>query len=261
MLGSIIGDIAGSTYEFAGNRDSSVPLFPPGSCFTDDTIMLVATADALMKDGDFRATYRSYGARFPAPMGGYGSRFRVWLSSENSAPYGSWGNGAAMRVSPVGWAFNSLEETTRCAEESAAVTHDHPEGIKGATATAGATWLARTGASKADIRSWVKSTFAYDLDRTCDEIRASYEFDESAAGTVPEAILAFLESHDFEHAIRLAISLGGDADTLACITGGIAQAYYREIPDHMVEKAHDLLDTSLLEVVQQFARRIPVGPH
>jgi ADP-ribosylglycohydrolase len=260
MLGSIIGDIAGSTYEFAGNKDSSVPLFPRGSCFTDDTVMLVATADALMKGRDFRAAYRSYGARFPAPMGGYGSRFRVWLGSENSAPYGSWGNGAAMRVAPVGWACKSLEETTRCAEESAAVTHNHPEGIKGATATAGAIWLARTGASKADIRSWVVSNFGYDLDRTCDEIRPTYEFNETAAGTVPEAIVAFLESRDFEHAIRLAISLGGDADTLACITGGIAQAHYREIPDQMVQKAQDLLDASLLEVVRQFARRIPVGP-
>lgn len=259
MIGSIIGDIAGSTYEFTGNKDPGAPLFPPGSNFTDDTVMLVATADALMHGMDFSAAYRRYGARFPSPMGGYGSRFRGWLTSNTPAPYGSWGNGAAMRVSPIGWAFNSLEETLRCAAQSAAVTHNHPEGIKGATAAAGCIWLARTGASKAEIRSWLEGAFDYDLDRSCEDIRPDYAFNESAAGTVPEAIIAFLDSTNFEHALRLAISLGGDADTLACITGGIAQAFYPKIPDPMVAQAHALLDATLTDILRQFERRFPIG--
>jgi ADP-ribosylglycohydrolase len=220
MLGSIIGDIAGSTYEFSRNKNLASSLFPPGSDFTDDSIMLVASADALLHSRGFAKAYRDYGARFPAPMGGYGARFGQWLRASEPKPYGSWGNGAAMRVSPIGWAFATLEQTTRQAIESAGVTHNHPEGIKGASATAAGIWLARHAASKESIRDYLSNTFGYDLGRTCDSIRPNYRFNESSQGTVPEAIIAFLDSIDFEHAIQLAISLGGDADTLACITGG-----------------------------------------
>jgi ADP-ribosyl-[dinitrogen reductase] hydrolase len=255
MIGSIIGDIAGSCYEFSRNKDITVPLFPPGSIFTDDTVMLVATADALLNRKGFMQSYRAFGVRYPFPKGGYGARFGAWLTSSNPRPYDSWGNGSAMRVAPIGWAFDRLEETVQWAGESAEVTHNHPEGIKGASATAAAIWLARTGRSKEEIRGYVEKTFGYNLQRTCDSIRPSYRFNESSQGTVPEAIIAFLDSTSFEHAIRLAISLGGDADTLACITGGIAQAYYKEIPPYMIQKARDLLDPFLLGILDDFHRR------
>lgn len=260
MLGSIIGDISGSCYEFFENKNVASPLFPPGSDFTDDTIMLVATAHALLHGGSFSAAYRTFGARFPSPMGGYGARFGTWLTAMDPKPYGSWGNGSAMRVSPIGWAFGSLDETIQRASESAAVTHNHPEGIKGASATAAAVWLARMGSSKEAIRSYITNSYGYDLHRTCDDIRPMYRFNESSQGTVPEAIIAFLDSRDFEHSIQLAISLGGDADTLACITGGIAQAHYRKIPDQMIRKARDILDPSLLQIVDEFGIRFHV-PH
>lgn len=256
MIGSIIGDIAGSTYEFAGNKNIDVPLFPAGSDFTDDTVMLVATADVLLLGGGFVRAYRTYGARFPFPTGRYGMRFGQWLTAEDPKPYGSWGNGAAMRVAPIGWAFAGLEETVQRASESAAVTHDHPEGVKGASATAAAIWLARNGRSKEEIRAHIAGTFGYDLARTCDDIRPEYRFNESSQGTVPEAIVAFLDSSDFEHAIRLAISLGGDADTLACITGGIAEAFYKDVPTYMVQKAREILAPSLLRVVEEFDRTV-----
>jgi ADP-ribosylglycohydrolase len=255
MIGSIIGDIAGSTYEFSCNKNLLAELFPQGSDFTDDTVMLVATAEALLRSADYAETYRAYGAQFPSPKGSYGHRFREWLRAPNPRPYGSWGNGSAMRVGPVGWAFEDLEETLRQSETSAGVTHDHPEGLKGAAATAGAIWLARHGESKEAIRAFVTSRFGYDLTRDCDAIRPTYSFDESCQGTVPEAILAFLDSHSFEHAIRLAISLGGDADTLACITGGIAEAYYREVPREMILKARQILPPSLLLIVDEFEKR------
>jgi ADP-ribosyl-[dinitrogen reductase] hydrolase len=260
MIGSIIGDIAGSCYEFSENKDITSPLFPPGADFTDDTVMLVATAHALLRGKGFSKAYRTFGAQYPSPMGGYGARFGAWLESMDPEPYGSWGNGSAMRVPPVGWAFASLEETLQRAGESAAVTHNHPEGIKGASATAAAIWLARTGTPKEAIRNYVMKSFGYDLQRTCDSIRPSYRFNESSQGTVPEAIIAFLDSTDFEHAIQLAISLGGDADTLACITGGIAQAYYKKIPAYMIQKARNILDPSLLSVVEEFNRQFNLEP-
>ena len=192
-------------------------------------------------------------------MGGYGARFGGWLETMDPQPYGSWGNGSAMRVSPIGWAFTGLEETINCAHESSAVTHNHPEGMKGAAATAAAVWLARTGSSKESIRAHITETFGYDLARTCDSIRPDYRFNESSQGTVPEAIIAFLDSTDFSHAIQLAISLGGDADTLACITGGIAQAFYKKIPSFMTRKARDVLDASLLKIVDEFDARFALG--
>jgi ADP-ribosylglycohydrolase len=260
MIGSIIGDIAGSCYEFSGNKDITVPLFPPGSNFTDDTVMLVATADALLKHTAFGQTYRAWGARYPYPKGGYGARFGAWLHALDPKPYDSWGNGSAMRVAPIGWVCESLAETVALARESAAVTHNHPEGIKGAGATAAAIWLARNGSTKEGIRSSIESTFGYNLQRTCDSIRPHYRFNESAQGTVPEAMIAFLDSTDFEHAIRLAISLGGDADTLACIAGGIAQAYYREIPPSMTQQVRTSLDPALLGIMDEFNQRYKLEP-
>jgi len=255
MLGSIIGDISGSTYEFTGNKDVNAPLFPDGSCYTDDTVMVVATADAILTQGSFSEIYLKYGRRFERPMGGYGARFAGWIRSGGPKPYGSWGNGAAMRVAPVGWIHDSLKETTRIAQESAMVTHDHPEGIKGAVAVAGVIFMARMGADKNSIRRYATEVHGYDLDRTCDSIRPSYVFSESSQDTVPQALIAFLDSSDFADSIRLAISLGGDADTLACITGGIAHAYYKKIPRHMVSVARRLLEPSLMRVLDEFCER------
>ena len=238
MLGAIAGDIIGSVYEFNNVKTKNFPLFCEDSSYTDDTIMTVAVADWLMHGG---------------PMGGYGGRFSIWLYEKNPKPYNSWGNGSAMRVSPVGWYFDSLEETMRVAKETAIVTHNHPEGIKGAQAVAAGIFLARNKKTKKDIKDFIEKTFGYDLNRTCDEIRPAYRFNESCQGTVPEAFIAFLESKDYEDAIRLAVSLGGDSDTLACITGGIAEAYHQyTLPTFIQEKVYALLDKDLRETVKEF---------
>ena len=252
MIGSIIGDIAGSTYEFTGNKNPCVELFPRGSSFTDDTVMMVATADAILHGGGYGESFRRYGEKYPYPMGGYGTRFSCWLREENPQPYGSWGNGAAMRVAPIGWAFDSLEDAMNEAKKSAIVSHDHPEGIKGAESMVAAIWMARHGKSKEEIREFIESHFGYDLSRSIPEIRSHYGFDESCQGTVPEALSAFLQSDGYEEAIRTAISLGGDADTLACITGGVAEAFYSEIPCGFISQAEEILPMELLQIVKKF---------
>lgn len=235
MIGAIAGDIIGSVYEFDNIKTTDFPLFTSESDYTDDTIMTVAVADWLLNGGDLTRVMQEYGRKYPCPMGGYGGRFSGWLREKDPQPYNSWGNGSAMRVSAVGWKFDSLEETLDVARETALVSHNHPEGIKGAQATAAAIYLARTGKNKQEIKQYIETTFSYDLNRTCDEIRPTYHFNESCQGTVPEAIIAFLDSTDFENAIRLAVSLGGDSDTLACITGGIAEAFYG-VPDTIREE-------------------------
>ena len=192
---------------------------------------------------------QDYGNRYPSS---YGSMFYEWLKADNPQPYNSWGNGSAMRVSPVGWAFNTLEETLEAAKQSAEVTHNHPEGIKGAQATAACIYLARTGKSKQKIKEYIETTFGYNLSRTCDEIRPTYYFNESCQGTVPESIIAFLESTDYESAIRLTISLGGDADTMGAITGGIAEAYYKEIPQYIREEVLKRLPNEFIDIMQRF---------
>ncbi len=255
MIGALIGDISGSTYEFEENKDSSVPLFPPHSSFTDDTVMTVATGHAILTGTSYRDAYVDFGRRYPYPMGQYGARFSQWLRQPDPQPYNSWGNGSAMRAGPIGWAFSSLESALDEAEKSASVSHNHVEGIKGAQAVAAAVWLGRHGKSKAEIRTYVEAEFGYNLHRTAHEIRGTYEFDESSAGTVPEALIAFLDSKDFEHAIRLAISLGGDADTLACITGAVAEAHYRKIPEYMLQVVDHVLDPHLMQVLQEFRAR------
>ncbi len=252
MLGAIIGDIVGSAYEFAPVKTAVFPLFTERSSFTDDTVMTIATADALLNGLSYADAYKKWGRRYPNPTGAYGGRFKEWLFSESIEPYHSFGNGSAMRVSPIGWAFATLEETLAEAERSAAVTHDHPEGIKGAQAVAAAIFMARNGSSKKDIKAYIEQTFAYDLSRTIDDIRPTYQFNETCQGSVPESIIAFLESTSLEHAIRLAVSLGGDADTQACIAGSIAEAYYRAIPEDMKQQARSLLPNDMLDVLDLF---------
>jgi len=227
MYGAIIGDICGSIYEF-NNRKTGNPgeidLLDPNCVYTDDTVLTCAVAEAAFGDRDYGAAILKWARRYPKES--YGHNFSRWFLSENPQPYNSYGNGSAMRVSPVGWAFSTIEETRAEAKRSAECTHNHSEGIKGAEAAASAVFLARTGKTKAEIKAYIETEFGYNLGRTLDEIRPAYVFDESCQGTVPEAITAFLESHDFVHAIQCAISIGGDSDTIAAITGGIAEAFY-----------------------------------
>ncbi|MBP1765560.1 MAG: putative ADP-ribosylglycohydrolase [Firmicutes bacterium] len=256
MIGAIVGDIIGSVYEWNNIKTKDFPLFSPRCTFTDDTVMTLAIAEGLMNGGtadDFIQAMKKYGRKYP--NAGYGGRFGSWLFSEDIQSYNSWGNGSAMRVSSVAWMFDSLSEVEQYAEISAAVTHNHPEGIKGAQATAAAIFLARKGKTKAEIKAYIESKYGYDLSRPLDEIRVNYHFNESCQETVPEAITAFLESVDFEDAIRNAISLGGDSDTLAAITGSIAEAAYN-VPEEIKEKALSILDECLLAVYRRFSERI-----
>ncbi len=250
MLGSIIGDIIGSIYEVANHRSKEFPLFGTGCRFTDDTVMTVAVADCLMNDGNYTEYIKTYAQRYPNR--GYGGRFIQWMQSDDMSPYNSWGNGSAMRVSSIGFALEDLNSVISEAKRSAEVTHNHPEGIKGAQATAVAIFMARKGQSKEQIKAAIAKSFGYDLSQTLDEIRPTYVFDVSCQGTVPQAITAFLESTDFEDAIRNAISLGGDSDTLACITGGIAEAFYGDVPEDIAKKALSYLDSNMREVVEKF---------
>ncbi len=254
MLGAITGDIIGAPYEFNNIRTTQFPLFDSKHCFfTDDSILTIALADAILHDQDYAQTMRAYYRRYP--NAGYGARFRDWACNPYSLPYNSWGNGSAMRISPVGYAFNTLDEVLQKAREYTEITHNHPEGIKGALATASAIFLARTGQSKEQIKIYVESNFGYDLSRSCDEIRPHYLFNESCQETVPQAICVFLESTDFENAVRLAVSLGGDSDTLTCITGGIAEAFYGGVPKEIADKALTFLDEPLRAVTLEFMRK------
>jgi len=255
ILGAIIGDIIGSVYEFNNVRHKHFELFTPKTTFTDDSVLTVATMEVLLQEKttekDYTQTYQNFGRKYTNR--GYGGRFRQWILTDNPQPYNSWGNGSAMRASPIGWAFDTIEDTLKEAEKSASVSHNHPEGIKGAQATALAVYLARNGVSKRDIKQRIAERFGYDLDRKIDQIRPNYEFDESCQGTVPEAIIAFLESTDYEDAIRLAISLGGDSDTLACITGGIAEAFYGGVIPRIAKSVLALLPDDFVAVIGDFS--------
>ncbi len=253
MLGAIAGDIIGSAYEFYSTKTTDFKLFTPDSRFTDDTVLTVAVADCILNEKKYPIAFKEYGRRYP--NAGYGNTFADWLDSDSLAPYGSFGNGSAMRVSPVGFAFNTLDSVLEQAKRSAEVTHDDPEGIKGAQAVSSAIYLAREGYGKDTIREYIEETFEYDLHRTLDEIRPDYDFDETCQGSVPEAIITFLESNDYEDAVRKAVSLGGDSDTQACIAGGIAHAYYKVIPKYIINKVRGILDEGLLHVVDQFTER------
>ncbi|MBM4431851.1 MAG: ADP-ribosylglycohydrolase family protein [Chloroflexi bacterium] len=257
MLGAIAGDIIGSVYEFHGIKTKEFLLFDPRAVFTDDTVLTVAVAEAILSGRPYADLVREIGRRYP--YAGYGGSFGHWLYRDNAPPYNSWGNGAAMRVSPVGWAFADEEQVLREAQRSAEFTHNHPEGIKGAQATALAVFLARTQHSKEHIRQAIASRFGYDLSRTVDDIRPTYSFDESCQGTVPEALVSFLDSTSFEDAIRNAISLGGDSDTLACITGGIAEAYYGRVPASVLAEVQRRLTPDLWEITERFCQRYGVG--
>lgn len=250
MLGAIVGDVIGSHYEHFPTKSTDFDLFEKHTCFTDDTVLTVAVADWLLNGGDLVTQFHDYVYRYPDA--GYGGTFINWARGGDTEPYNSWGNGSAMRVSPVAYAKKSLEEVLSLAKITAAVTHNHPDGIAGAQATAGSIFLARTGKSKDEIRNFVESQFGYDLSRRTEDIRPNYSFDVSCAGSVPESIIAFLESDSFESAIRLAISLGGDSDTMACIAGSIAEAYYGEIPERLCRKARSYVDENLLKIVDEF---------
>lgn len=252
LLGAIAGDIIGAAYEFKPTENYNFLLFSDSSEYTDDTVMTVANADWLLSNDALKEIMLDYGNRYSA---GYGSWFNSWLWSKNPQPYNSWGNGSAMRVSPVGWVFDSLEETLVAAKRSAEVTHNHPEGIKGAQATAACIFWARKGRSKAEIKKYVEALFGYDLNRTCNEIRPTYQFEPSCQKTVPESIIAFLESTDFESAIRLAVSLGGDADTMGAITGGIAEAFYGGVPEYIKTEVLKRLPNEFKDVMQRFYQR------
>lgn len=253
MVGAIAGDVIGSVYEHHPIKTKTFPLFDKRATYTDDTVLTVAVAQAILTGDSYKESIRTIGQRYP--NAGYGGSFIHWLHADDPQPYNSWGNGSAMRVSPVGFAFENADEVLSQAKQSAAITHNHPEGIKGAQATALAIFLARTGTSQATIRSEISQRFEYDMDRTVEDIRPEYSFDVSCQGTVPEAIIAFLDSESYEDAIRNAISLGGDSDTLGCITGGIAEAYYGEVPeDIQTEVVRNRLPEELWEIVEQFYR-------
>ena len=253
MLGAIAGDVIGSVFEFRRWKSVEFPLFSPESTFTDDSVLTAAVAAAILDGRDYGEAIRDFGRRYPDR--GYGGLFKKWLADTTMGPYNSWGNGSAMRVSPIGLAFDSLERVLAEAERSAAVTHNHPEGIRGAQTVGLAVFLAAHGADKQTIRSEIESRLRYRLDRSVSEIRPRYQFDESCQGSVPESITCFLESEDFESAVRLAISLGGDADTMACIAGAIAEPFYGGVPPHVAAQVRSRLSSELVEIVDRFQAR------
>lgn len=253
LLGALAGDVIGSVYEFNAPKTTKFELFTPYSQITDDSILTIAVADAIIKERSYLECVREYALKYPG--GGYGGMFRQWMYSANPQPYYSFGNGSAMRVSPVGWAFDTIEETLHQAKASAAITHNHPEGIKGAQAVALAIFYARNGGNKDQIRNEITKLFGYDLSFTLDKIRPTYQFDETCQNTVPPAVVAFLESRDFEDAIRNAISLGGDADTLAAITGSIAEAFYGCVPEEIVQNVRKRVPDELWKMIERFSQK------
>ena len=253
MIGAIAGDIIGSVYERYGIKTKEFPLFDPRCRFTDDSVLTVAVAKAILDDMDYSFAVKEIGRKYP--NAGYGGTFITWLFSDDREPYNSWGNGSAMRVSPVGFAFDTKEKVLEEAKKTAEITHNHPEGIKGAQATALAVFLAKTGHPKGQIKDDLQATFGYDLSRAINEIRPVYHFDVSCKGSVPESIISFLESDSFEDAVRNAISLGGDSDTMACIAGAIAEAYYGGVPKAIVRKVRKLLTDDLWNITESFCRK------
>lgn len=250
LIGAICGDIIGSWYEFSSTKRVDFELFTDQSRFTDDTVCSIAIADALMNGNDFVGKLKYWCQKYPKV--GYGGNFNWWFRQDAPQPYNSWGNGSAMRVSAVGAFGKSTDETLMLAEKSAAVSHNHPEGIKGAQATALAINLALRGHTKEEIKSQIETRFDYDLSRNYADIHPSYTFDVSCQGSVPEAIIAFLESSDYESAIRMAVAYGGDADTQAAIVGGIAAAYYGVIPDYILKKCLSRLPLDIKGIILQF---------
>lgn len=278
MIGAIAGDVIGSVYEWRGTKRTDFPLFDPQCRFTDDSVLTVAVAEAILRGEPYLEAVRRFGRRYTDA--GYGSNFYRWLMGDEPRPYGSFGNGSATRVSPVGFAFDDEREVLRQAQLSAEFSHNHPEGVKWAQATALAVFLARTGRAEREqagppgsparaavearqreaIRNRIGGEFGYDLRRTCARIRPGYRFDVSCQGSVPEAIIAFLAATSYEDTVRLAVSLGGDADTQACIAGGIAEAFYGSVSDDIRRHVEGLLTPDLLAVTREFAARFaPAG--
>lgn len=283
MLGSITGDIIGSVYEFDNTKDYNFPLFSEGSEYTDDSIMAIAVAFWLLTDKQLsfqglEDAMVEFGGRYPYPYGGYGESFSDWLFSPESlshyggrekaapyvsktgrSPYGSWGNGSAMRVPAVGWFFDTLGKTEEVAAITASITHNHPGGIAGAQATAAAIWMARNGRSKDEIRDYIERVYGYDLHKTWEEWHRCYYWQSSCQGTVPQAIICFLDSTDYVDAIRKAVSLGGDSDTLACITCGIAEAFYGEIPDWIREIVLRIIPREFVLILEKMRKESYYG--
>lgn len=253
ILYAIAGDVVGSAYEFHNHRSPDVDLFNPRNTFTDDTVLTVAVADAILHNKDFANTIWEYGNNYPNR--GYGGRFANWLDRQDKQPYNSYGNGSAMRVSAAGFTAKGLDEALELARRSAVATHNHPEGIKGAQATAAAIFLARHGSSKNEIRQHLTAHFGYDLSFSIEQIRPHYRFDETCQGSVPQSIVAFLESTDYRHALQLAISLGGDSDTIACIAGGIAGAFYKNMPRDIELFVKERLPEEFLAIIKAFDER------
>jgi ADP-ribosylglycohydrolase len=276
-LGAIIGDTVGSVFEFDNIKQTDFPLFSLESNYTDDSIMTIAVGDWLANTDRSQSALEeklvSWAKQYPCPMGGYGGAFSRWLfapqllanyeeegmSYQKSLvrhPYNSWGNGSAMRASACGWVAYTIDQALDLGKRSAEITHNHPEGIKGAQAVAVAIYLAHKREKKEYIRDCIEDLFKYDLRHTCDEIRPDYRWEASCQGTVPPALIAFFDSHDFESAIRLAVSLGGDSDTLACITGGIAHAYYEAIPEWIISEMRARLPQAFWNIIDNVERLV-----
>ena len=253
MLGAIAGDVIGSVHEGSGTKTKDFPLFVEDSRFTDDTVLTVAVAERLLRGGSYIDLFHDYFHAYP--QAGYGGSFIRWAGYRRREPYNSWGNGSAMRVSPVGFACDTLDEVLAQARASAEVTHNHPEGIRGAQATAATVFLARSGWAKPDIKAHIEREFGYNLSERLGDIRKVYSFDVSCQGSVPQSIIAFLEADGYEDAVRNAISLGGDADTMACIAGGIAEAFFGGVPDGVASSTLAALDERLRGVVSEFRER------
>lgn len=250
MIGAIAGDIIGSVYEWNNIKTTEFPLFTKGCRFTDDTVLTVALADSILNKKSYIYKLKEYYNLYP--NAGYGGNFQRWASSCDNKPYNSWGNGSAMRVSPIGFVYNDLETVLIKAKESAEITHNHPDGIKGAQATASCIFIAKKGNKKNEIKDYIEKTFQYNLSETLEKIRPNYRFDVSCQGSVPQAIVAFLESEGYESAIRNAVSIGGDSDTIACICGGISQAFYGDIPEFIQSKVYEILDDRLGRITRLF---------
>lgn len=253
MIGAIIGDIVGSRFERNNIKHKDFELFTEESRFTDDSVLTIAVAECVLDEKDYETTIRKYGRAYP--NAGYGLTFKKWLAEIIREPYNSWGNGSAMRVSPIGFAYTDIKTILEEAKKSAAITHNHEEGVKGAQAIAMGVFLARNGKSKVEIKDYLQRTFDYDLNRTIDNIRPTYEFDISCQGSVPESIIAFMESKDFEDAIRIAVSIGGDSDTIASMTGALAEAYYKSIPQEFIKRMNDYLPQEFIAVIDRFKKR------
>ena len=252
MLGAIAGDIIGSLYEAHNIRHTDFPLFPPEADFTDDTVLTVAVAEALLGEQDFRAALRRWYAKYPGR--GFGGSFQIWARTPGSESYNSWGNGSAMRVSPVGWVAEDPESALELARASAAVTHNHPEGIKGAQAVALGILLARKSADRHTIRTEIETRFDYRLDHDLNWLREHYSFDVSCQGSVPQAISCFLQGKDFEDTVRKAVSIGGDSDTIAAMAGSLAEAFHGGVPDSILQPTWDRLPTDMREVIAAFQK-------